>query len=459
MAMGKLLEVWLRLLERGRWYLYPNYSEEDGPMLRPTVDSTGVVKMVDMVGKKVDTVDHDLKLYQQRYEEDQDPDPFTDRVVNLMRALTTALANDRPIPEWVISGLNSDKRLQKYRPFPKNEKIEFLSSKEVMGQWDIDDPVKMARHIWNDGLGYYVISGKWMSEVAQAIREKEIITYKGNRVNLIANGWTWVDDGEITFDKIFENLDDLAFSLKDVVEFEKEHGLAVNHEVQGKALSNSLVQHETEISPDKQYVFKKTGPGWIIHFDGEIIGPVKHFGYGYFYYCIKNQSKEFTDDELEQAVKRMMPAEFKNLPIDPEYDEDSTKKFPGYQIGSLTMIETRQDRSDHKAIIDALHESEDLKERIAEAKRNNDKGIDILESELANIEDYLSECTSQGKLKAFPDQKTKVSNRVGKAMSRALEDLALHSKAAHAHFKQAFGHLFTPTKRYRPTEIPPWTLE
>ena len=172
--MGKLLEVWLKLLE-GRTWFYPEMAADQ------------------------------IKLDQKRYEEDYDPQPFTDKAVYLMRAFANALGCERPIPEWVINGLNSDKRLQKYRPFPKDEKIEFLSTTEVMGQWDIkDDPVKMARYIWNDQLGYYVISGKWMSEVAQAVRQKEIITYKGNRVHLMADGWTWVDHGEITFDKFWQ---------------------------------------------------------------------------------------------------------------------------------------------------------------------------------------------------------------------------------------------------------------
>ena len=213
--MGKLLEKWLKLLEGKMEIMYP------------------------------ELVDHTLKRYQELYEEDQGPDPFTDKVENLMRAFNKALSYDRPIPEWVIKGLNSDKRLQKYRPLPpKSGEIEWLDSSQVLSQLpmkDLQKDLQLASYLSNGELGYYVKTGKWMSEGAQAVREKEIITYKGDRVHLLADGWTWVDAGEITFDKILANLSDLAFSKEDVIEFETRHT-----ELVGKSPSPATRSEPTE---------------------------------------------------------------------------------------------------------------------------------------------------------------------------------------------------------------------
>lgn len=176
MAMGKLLKVWLSLLtEKTNWFNHPT------------------------------SIAGNQEAFKKHYEENNDPQ-------YLMRAFNHAIQYGIAIPQWVIEGL--DKKFDKYRPLPEQtEGTEWLTSVEVINRWGVND-LTLAKRISSKELDYYIRLGKWLSEEAQAVRQMGKVIYQG---------WTWVDDGEITFAKIVENLGDLAFSMEDVIEFETKH--------------------------------------------------------------------------------------------------------------------------------------------------------------------------------------------------------------------------------------------
>lgn len=172
-----MMEIWLKLIEEeieASHFTYPSMTDES------------------------------LRLFHERYEKEHD-------LKEVMKAFNLAVDLKVPVPTWVPKALDKSNKFQKYRPLPDDPQIEFMSLIQLKTKWKGVDDITIAQNALKGDLGYYVISGKWMSKVAQAAREKKIINYQG---------WTWVDSGEITFQKLLENLDDLAFTFKDVLEFE-----------------------------------------------------------------------------------------------------------------------------------------------------------------------------------------------------------------------------------------------
>jgi hypothetical protein len=348
--MDKLLKTWLWLLEEMEkpHMVYDTPSSLHKPYL--------------------------LKSYHEQYEEGQDPK-------ELMQAFNHALELELPVPEWVIEGLDADKRFQKYRPLPSSsENIKWLNSDEVMIQLRSND-LNLAKYIWDKGLGYYIKSGKWLSEVAQAVRQKEITTYKRKRVSLIVKGWTWVDDGEITFPRILENLDDLALSREEVLEFEKEHPSMFD-----------LIQEQGTEAINEQFVFKKTGPGWIIVFDRKPIAPLKGIGFDYMHYCIEKAPRKFTCIELEKATKAGLPTNQDRMSVDLEYDESGPKIPSRFQFGIAGKLEGRRDKTDRETIRQAQNNLQEVRQELAEAEENNDVGrVETLQEEKRKLEKFLEE--------------------------------------------------------------------
>ena len=72
---------------------------------------------------------------------------------------------------------------------------------------------------------------------------------------LLADGWTWVDYGEIDFPKIVGNLEDLAFSMDDVVEFETNHAPGIQLETKKESITDNR--------------FERNGDVWNIFYDGK----------------------------------------------------------------------------------------------------------------------------------------------------------------------------------------------
>ena len=129
--------------------------------------------------------------------------------------------------------------MKNLRRFPSKSKgIEWLKSHEVTKRLGISDLI-LANSIWNDDLVCYYISGKWLHKYLEAPTDLR------GKVRSGPKGWTWVDgmitkqrsldvdtitDQDINFSDLLDNLDDLAFSIEDVVEFEKKHGLIAESE-------------------------------------------------------------------------------------------------------------------------------------------------------------------------------------------------------------------------------------
>jgi translation initiation factor 2 beta subunit (eIF-2beta)/eIF-5 len=155
-----------------------------------------------------------------------------------------------------------------------------------------------------------------------------------------------------------------------------------------------------------------------------------------------------------------MPVDRNHLPFESSPKEYFEEESEGIYFGKIKAIASRQNLSDPKAIREIENLLKDLKSEIAEAQNNDDFGlVDKLKNEEANAEIYLEECQRMGKLKTFGDEQKKISNRVNKAMGRALDELKVYSEEAHAHFNEAFKPIYSSTKQYKPTQKPNWILE
>jgi hypothetical protein len=199
--------------------------------------------------------------------------------------------------------------------------------------------------------------------------------------------------------------------------------------------ADDLKRNDKETSEEKQiekpkYLFKKTDEGYLMVFEGEEVKLINQIGYAYLHYCMKNSEKEFTNKELELAVRGTF--------CDP--------------------IETRQEMIGSKEFEALKNERDDLKERIAEAERNNDGSIRLLEEKLEKINCFLSQTTvAQRRSKIITDGTIKASKRVSIALFRAIENLSNHEDI-YTHFKQAFKP-YASCKKYRPSEPLPWIFE
>jgi hypothetical protein len=230
MEMGRLLRNWLRLLEDEEAHRAVKVWREVSEGKTPGWFS------------HPESISGDLDNYLKKYKEGGDP-------IELMRAFNMLIQYRFPLPAWAIEGLDKDsviegldKVFDTYRPFPKKTGIKWLTHREVMNQWGIDQDqdcnLKLARHIWNDGLPYYIVEGKWLSEEAQAIRKYGVIIYQGR---------TWIDKKEITLDRIVKHLSDLVFSVEDVIEFEKNREIKIKPDSQKENLADNRFERNVDI--------------------------------------------------------------------------------------------------------------------------------------------------------------------------------------------------------------------
>jgi len=404
--MGKLLEVWLRKLE-----------EMEKPGMRYD-------------GWALETLEH----YREDYEKGGNPGHPIHLI--LMGAFNHTLKHELPIPEWVITGLDADKRFQKYRPLPQQcESIEWLSSAEVMTRLGVND-LTLANHVSNKELGYYVRSGQWLSKVAQAVREKEIITHKGNRVHLMADGWTWVDDGEITFDKILANLSDLAFSMKDVIEFETKH--LINRSsfptpllIGEKSPTLPTLAIGGQVTEEENYIFKKAGSSlkgkirWEIVYKGMKLPELEYKGLMYVQYYMKHPDDKLFNWEIEKNLEPGMPVETKRPNIDFKEDKDGKMKPDGLQVVGVEGLKGFQPIGDRQTLKEYTEEKNKLDSEIEETGK---KGEEALKKELIKrrdfIEEQINEIIQKGKYKGFEDQDTKrINGTIRGSMDELLKNL------------------------------------
>jgi len=211
--------------------------------------------------------------------------------------------------------------------------------------------------------------------------------------------------------------------------------------------------HSTD-SQEKQFVFKKTGPGWFIVFDWNPIGPMKGIGFDYMYYCIDKSPQEYSNIDLYKGVNagRSMPANRNHMPV----DEEELQKF---QFGNVGSVGGRQDKTDPQSMMEIRNRLKELGSQREEAQKINDLGhIQRINDEIEEIEEYLDENERMGKLETFKDDETRISERVSRAIERAIDKLKVYDDKAYNHFHEAFKPIRSSTKRYKPTTKIPWTL-
>jgi hypothetical protein len=213
-----------------------------------------------------------------------------------------------------------------------------------------------------------------------------------------------------------------------------------------------------------EFLFKKTaGGGWQIVFQGEFIGPLKGKGFDFMHFCIRNAPKAFTNTELENAVnfKTGISGESPQMRIDRNSDSKDGKEYSeGFQVGGLKAISgKKQELTDMKALAEIYKE---LQSKKAELEKAKDEGrtidADFLEREVDKIEEEIDGLSFKGKFKYFRDDANRASDRVNRAIGRAI-DLLTPSPEAYEHFKKAFTPIHAYSHRYNPSEKIDWTLE
>jgi hypothetical protein len=396
--MGKLLKVWLRLLtEEVEWF-------DDHPT----------------------TIAGYQKAFKEHYEENNDPQ-------HLMLAFNHAVQHGIAKPQWVIEGL--DKTFDKYRPLSEQtEGMGWLTSVEVMNRWGFND-LTLAKHISIGELDYYIRSGKWLSEEVQAVRQTGKVIYQGR---------TWIDRGEITFAKIVENLSDLAFSMKDVIEFETKHLINKLSSLGSLLIKEQLV---TEEKAKPQYVFKKAGENrrgkvkWKIVYQGMELPELDYKGLMYVQYYMKHPDDKLFNHEIAQDLEPGMPVETKRLDIDYKEDEKGEMKYPdGYQVGGIDAVNTFQPVGDRKTLKQCLEEIVRLDSEIEKEKdpvgqkeliekrefyqKQKDDIIVPQKGKRKGLENLKSEEFQNVRFKGFEDQETKkIDERIRASMDELLRNL------------------------------------
>jgi hypothetical protein len=197
--------------------------------------------------------------------------------------------------------------------------------------------------------------------------------------------------------------------------------------------AEDLKRNDKETSEEKQvekpkYLFKKTDKGYLMVFDGEEIELSNQVGYDYLRFLMQHPDKEFTNMNLEQILK-----------------------------GTLVVDAIKHKKIDDKTVTDINEEIENLDYQIEEAEANNDGKLTYLIEKKEELVEYLREAKRMGKIKFLDDEKTKASERVSKAIFRAIEDLSKFDNI-YNHFKQVF-RPYAKNKKYRPSEPLPWIFE
>ena len=213
-----------------------------------------------------------------------------------------------------------------------------------------------------------------------------------------------------------------------------------------------------------EFVFKKTaGGGWQIVFHGEFIGPLKGKGFDFMHFCIRNAPKAFTNTELENAInfKTGISGESRQVRLDRNSDSKVGEEYhEGFQVGGLKAISgKKQELTDMKALAAVYKELQDKKAELEKARdEGNTIEADFLERDVNRIEEEIDGLSFKGKFKYFRDDVNRVSDRVNRAIGRAI-DLLTPNPEAYEHFKKAFNPIHSNSHRYNSPERINWILE
>lgn len=286
-----------------------------------------------------------------------------------------------------------------------------LTSAELINRWGIDE-VTLANRVYQRILPADYDWGTWY----QPVFDPSIKSPR--RRILIPELYNW------TLDTILAHLGYLIFKIDDIEKFEQG-----GYTVQEKRV---------EKPANEQFVFKKAGPGWIITFDGNLMGPFKGKGFDYLHYLIQNARREYSNLELDKALNAR-----ENILLD-----------------RVVSVEGWQEKTDSKALGQYKKRLMEIAEERRKAEVGNDQILtQALNDEAEEIGNELKNCRWYGKTKSFSNVERKISNKVSRAIGRALDHFKVHNEKVYEHFKEALGHPHSLTKHYNPTPEIPWIFE
>ncbi len=232
-----------------------------------------------------------------------------------------------------------------------------------------------------------------------------------------------------------------------VLEIEKEHPSTFD-----------LPQEQGTAAINEQFVFKKTGPGWSIFFEGKELGPFKNKGFAYIHHCIENSHKSFSAVELYKAVNAgEAPNTLKSLPVEAGEDEER------FQITSGVPNKAEDPKADQTTVKSIQKRLQDINILLEEAQDNHDiQGIPALKRKrdelMGELGKYQWKSKSKVVKKIFSNDETRVSGSIFRAISRSLEELRKHNELAYEHFSHAFKPISHFPKKYKPAKKIPWIL-
>ncbi len=203
------------------------------------------------------------------------------------------------------------------------------------------------------------------------------------------------------------------------------------------------------LSEQAPYVMKKEGKGWKMVFNGKTMSGLRQIGFSYLYHLICHPNEYFFHADLFIAAGKGMPVS------EPKKNSGSKgSKTVKYVDDKGEPVAIRM--IDDKGLKDLFDRIEKLKDEIAEAKEfgNNKKAL-MKEDELQQTRKYLSQVYDKTKkrIRYIKDANLKkVTDSVGKAILRALEDIREEDPGAYQHFANAIGikNLYQDTLVYRP---------
>ena len=195
------------------------------------------------------------------------------------------------------------------------------------------------------------------------------------------------------------------------------------------------------LSDDAPYVMKREGKAWKMVFNGKAISGLRQIGFSYLYHLICNPNEYFFHEDLFIAAGKGMPVSEAENNV--EYVDAKGKSVATRAI-------------DDKGLQELFKRIKKLKNEIAEAiELGKDKKAIMLGNERQETQKYLKQVYDKKKkrIRYVKDANAKkVTDSVGKAIKRALEDIQEENPDAYQHFSKAIGinNLYQDSLMYRP---------
>jgi hypothetical protein len=193
---------------------------------------------------------------------------------------------------------------------------------------------------------------------------------------------------------------------------------------------------------EAEYVFRKIGPTWEIVFETKRTPGLTDTGWIYIHYLVANPRKKFTSIQLS-ALDGINPEEIgrkKEIEDFQNTQDESRKPFKDEYLDKLN--------ADRESYIEIIQEAE---------RDNNSERASDYEQKLEELNKVICEYLNSKK----PDvefELKKATQRVGRAIERAVNELKPHNEQAWSHFDQALKPFRSSPHSYHPTTKIPWVL-